>query len=143
MLNTINPDELGNEDVLEIETDEVPEEIVGNFSDDFDQEEETEQVNFNDDGKDSDEDEEKPVVVVPRTKQTKMRKGEWLETVKKVPLKGQKYKAKYFTIEIIGKNGKTAVCKVIQAVEQSGFAIGDEFEAEEVAFYSDYYTISY
>ena len=70
MLKTINPDELDNEDVLEIETDEVPEEIVGNFSDDFDQEE-TEQINFNDDGKDSDEDEEKPVVVVPRTKANK------------------------------------------------------------------------
>ena len=145
MLNTINPDELDNEDVLEIETDEVPEEIVGNFSDEFEQGEEQgeEQVNFGDDGKDSDEDEKPIAAPAARTKKTKMRKGEFEETIKKVPLKGQTDRAKHFSIEIVGKKGKVAVCKVIQATKNSNYTIGEEFEAEEVAFYSDYYSLFY
>ena len=141
--NTTNPEELlDNEEILEIETDDVPEEIVGTFSDEFEQQEE-EQVNYADDGKDSDEETTTFVAPVARTKKTKMRKGEFEETVKRIPLKGQTYRAKHFSIEIVGKKGKVAVCKVIQATENSNYTIGEEFEAEEVAFYSDYYSLFY
>lgn len=137
----IDPIEL-EEDII-IETDDIPE-AVGDFPEtDEDLEEE---VDFADDGDDSDseEDEDEPVKAKPMViRKTKLRKGEFIESIKRIPMKGQAYNAKHFHIEIIGKKkGKIVECKVIWAEEPSGYTIGDVFEAAEIAFYSDYYNLS-
>lgn len=138
-----NPIELElelDEDVI-IEKDEIPE-AAGDFSEEISSNEDNK--GFLDDGDDSDDEEE---VVVQKTapvqRKGKLRKGEFLETVKRVPMVGQTYRAKFFSIKIIEKKGKVAVCKVIASQQGSSYKVGDTYKAEEIAFYSDYYDIFY
>ena len=143
-----------NELELDEETIEITEELeipeaAGDFSDELEKEtaEEDEETldkpeNFKE-GENEDDEDDAPVVKATPTKlkKTKLKKGEFEETIKRVPRKGQSLKARHFSIEIIEKKGSTSVCRVTWAEEPSGLTIGETFEAEEIAFYSEYYSL--
>ena len=150
----IDPIQLDEE--LDIETIDVIEEAPK--PDGIDDEDAEEEVEFfkdeeeDADDSDDDDDEDAPakkpkVKKEPKVKMPKKSKKDDDEPqIKRVPLIGQSYKAKYFAIEIIGK-GKTAefpdgcyFCKVTWATEPCRMSVGDTFEAGEIAFYSQYYS---
>jgi hypothetical protein len=133
-------------DPIEIDDDlEITEEVIEEteMPSDIEETTEEEEIDFTDDDddsnsdKDSDDDdiEEKPV----KSKVKKVSKGFEEATVRRVPVVGQIFKAKYFSIQIVDKRGNQYDCQVITCVNPSRLKVGEIFEAEEVAFYSDYY----
>lgn len=138
-------DELDIEDVT-IPDGDAPDDIIG---DDDDEEE----GGFFDDEADSDEDDgdvdddedvsvKKKPAKQPKKVTTKTYKKD--DTIiRKFPGVGCQYKAKYFSIQVLEKRGWTRYnCLVLSSTEPSRWKVGDIFEAEEIAFYSEYYQFS-
>ena len=150
-LGAIDPTEL--DDVIEVEIDptEVGTDIIGNGDDediDIDTDDDDDEL-FKDDEEDGDDgaddvdEDEVPVKVkkTPAPKKEKKSKIDMDAPIKRVPQIGQKFKAKYFTIEIIGKSGTVSLCKVLASQPPCKLVVGETFEAGEIAFYSEYYQI--
>jgi hypothetical protein len=147
----LNANELGVIDPLDdevsIEIDPTEAEILGTNVEDIDIEDEDENEDeelFKRDEEDGDDDEDEVPVKVKKTPLPKKEKKTRIDMdapIKRVPQVGQCYKAPYFTIEIIGKSLSVSLCKVIAAQEPCKYSVGETFEAEEIAFYSEYYQI--
>lgn len=147
----LNANKLGAIDPLDdevsIETDPTEAEILGTNDEDIDIVEDEEEELFKEDeedGDDVDDEEEVPVKKVKKTPLPKKEKKTRINMdalIKRVPQVGQCYKTPYFTIEIIGKSRTLSLCKVIAAQEPCKYSVGETFEAEEIAFYSEYYQI--
>jgi len=147
-LGAIDPTEL--DDVLEVEIDptEADTDIIGDSGNediDIDTDDDDEPFKDDEDEGDSDEDDEdeKPIKVkkTPAPKKEKKTRIDMDAPIKRVPQIGQKFKAKYFTIEIIGKSGTVSLCKVLASQPPCKLVVGETFEAGEIAFYSEYYQI--
>ena len=149
--NTIDPvDEID-------EVDDDLTETEDNFKDDSDADDEVideneipagsdeeiqvEDLTGEDDDDDSVPDETFSKVTVP-AKKVSLAKGDNETGIRRVPIVGSLFRSKNFTIEIVGKRGKQYDCKVIAAMPPSRLTVGEEFEAEEIAFYSEYYTFA-
>jgi hypothetical protein len=145
-LGAIDPTELDG--VLEVEIDptDTDTDIIGDSGDeDIDIDTDEDDELFKDDEEDSDDDgdDEVPVKVkkTPAPKKEKKTRIDMDAPIKRVPQIGQKFKAKYFTIEIIGKSGTVSLCKVLASQPPCKLVVGETFEAGEIAFYSEYYQI--
>jgi hypothetical protein len=144
-LGAIDPTELDDE--ISIEIDPTEAEILGTNDEDIDIVEDEDEELFKEDeedGDDGDDEDELPVKKVKKTPLPKKEKKSRIDMdapIKRVPQVGQCYKAPYFTIEIIGKSRTLSLCKVIAAQEPCKYSVGETFEAEEIAFYSEYYQI--
>lgn len=140
----IDPTEIDDEIDIEvdpIEEGDKPSDIDDEITDDtddgfFDSDEDSDD-NSDDSDDDSDE-EEKPVVKKPiKPKSEKKVKDD--DLIRRKPLVGHCYKSQNILIQIIAKRGNKYDCKVLSVMPPSRREKGEMFEAEEVAFYSEYY----
>ena len=140
-------DPIGIDDELEIEVlpiEEVdkPTDIDDEITDDtddgfFDSDDDSD--NNSDDSDDDSDEEEKPVVKKAIKPKTEKRVNFNDEIIRRKPSIGNMYKAKNFSIEIVAKRGNKYDCKVLSVIPPSRREKGEIFEAEEIAFYSEYY----
>lgn len=136
----IDPTEIDDEIDIEvdpIEEGDKPSDIDDEITDDtddgfFDSDEDS------DDSDDDSDEEEKPVVkkaIKPKTE----KKVKDDDLIRRKPLVGHCYKSQNILIQIIAKRGNKYDCKVLSVIPPSRREKGEMFEAEEVAFYSEYY----
>jgi hypothetical protein len=145
--NTIDPvDEID-------EVDDDLTETEDNFKDDSDSDDEIideNEIPVDEDitvsaltGEDDDDDDNDTVETFSKvTVVKKLAKGDNETGIRRVPVVGSLFRSKNFTIEIVGKKGKQYDCKVITSVPPSRRVVGEFFQAEEIAFYSEYYTFA-
>jgi hypothetical protein len=139
-------DPIGIDDELEIEVlpieevekpTDIDDEIVNETEDGFFDSDDSDDSDVEKDD-DSDE-EEKPVVKKTIKPKTEKRVNFNDEIIRRKPSIGNMYKAKNFSIEIVAKRGNKYDCKVLSVIPPSRREKGEIFEAEEIAFYSEYY----
>jgi hypothetical protein len=98
-----------------------------------------EDVNLTDDGVDSDEAE----VVENKPSKPKRKTKDYLidDVIRCQPQIGQSFQSKYFAIKIVDKQNLKYNCQVTASIPPCKYKIGEIFEANEIAFYSDYYSL--
>jgi len=140
MVDPTEMDELELIDEVSEETDElIPESEIEAEIETEDSEDED--LDLTDDGDDSDSDSEE--IVETKTSKPKRKTKDYLidDTIKQKPQIGQLFKSKYFTIKIVAKNNLKYNCQVTASTPPCKHEIGEIFEANEIAFYSDYYSL--
>ena len=129
------------DDDIEIDTPPIEESFEGTDETIGDEDDEEEGGFFDDDKEEAvdEDDEDQPVVKKPKVKKAPKEKKVDGTIIRKYPQVGAMYSTKLILIEVTDKFKKTYTCKVLASQEPSRWKVGDCFEAEEIAFYSDYY----
>ena len=136
----VDPTEM---DELDLEIDETTDELNDSSETEIEVENsDDEDVDLTDDGDDSDDDSDDTEIEENKPSKPKRKTKDYLidDVIRCQPQVGQFFKSKYFTIKIVAKNNLKYNCQVTASTPPCKHEIGEIFEANEIAFYSDYYT---
>jgi len=123
------------DDDIEIDIDDED----TSFADDTDEDSD---VDGDDDDEDGDEvkvEVKKPALKEKTIKNRKIAADEAM--IRRVPVAEQRYRTKNFTIRIVSNIKKVVTCEVIASQPPCRMAVGEKFEAKEMVFYGEHYSL--